>query len=137
MFETIMYIVFGLQFMLAACLFIHNRMVLRRISLYQEVKSRISMFWYLLPLSLCCIACILCAAFNGYVYSCVLIVSILFPFMCTHVANEPVIFKRAVSGEDTIDASYRRTMSLGVRSRVLLGAVTTNLLLMYYVFINS
>lgn len=135
MFETIMYIVFGLQFMLAACFFVHNRRKLKAVPLYNEIRSRISLIWHLLPISMCCGVCLLCTIYARYMYSSVLLCLLLLPFFWIHLANEPIVLRRSVTEAEIQYGSFRNVMLLGGRSRVLLMAVTANLLLLWNVFI--
>ena len=137
MFETIMYIVFGLQFMLAACLFIHNRRKLKAVPLYNEIRSRISLIWHLLPISLCCGVCLLCTLYTRYMYSSILLCLLLLPFFWIHLTNEPIVLRWSVTEAEIQEISFRNVMASGRRSRVLLMAVTANLLLMWNVFICS
>lgn len=125
----------GLQLIFCAGLFIRNRRKLKSLPLYNEIRSRISIIWHLLPISLCCGVCILCTLYARYMYSSVLLCLILLPFFWIHLVNEPMMLRRAVTQVDMRDESFRNVITLAVRSRILLMAMTVNLFLTWYVFI--
>ena len=128
-------LVFGLQLLLCAGLFIRNRRILKAVPLYNEIRSRISLIWHLLPISMCCGVCLLCTLYARYMYSSVLLCLLLLPFFWIHLANEPIVLRRSATEAEIQDGSFRNVMLLGGRSRVLLMAVTANLLLLWNVFI--
>ena len=84
---------------------------------------------------MCCGVCLLCTLYARYMYSSVLLCLLLLPFFWIHLANEPIVLRRSVTEAEIQDGSFRNVMLLGGRSRVLLMAVTANLLLLWNVFI--
>lgn len=132
-----LYFIFGLQFIICTIFFIRTCKLLKNISLYQDLRSRISKMWYFLPPVICILTCILSAYLTEYIFTSILLWSIISPLMSIHFLNEPFVLKNVSTLEHFRDAAYRRVIALGIRSRILVIGVTVNLLLMSYVFINS
>ena len=135
--KAMLYFIFGLQFIICTIFFIRTCKLLKNISLYQDLRSRISKMWYFLPPVICILTCILSAYLTEYIFTSILLWSIISPLMSIHFLNEPFVLKNVSTPEHFRDAAYRRVIALGIRSRILVIGVTVNLLLMSYVFINS
>lgn len=137
MFTTIMYMVFGIQFIITVYLFLRNRKSLKSMPLYEHIYSRISPMWLLLPLAICSLACILFSVCTIHVYSPMVLSLILLPLLNIHIACEPCILRKYVSVSDMRDDMFRSMIALGIRSRVLILLTVSNLILMFYAFVNS
>ena len=137
MFSTIMYIVFGIQFIISGYLFLRNRKRLKSMHLYKEIYSRISPMWLLPPLAICSLACVLFALYTRYVYSPIVLSLILLPLLNIHIACEPSILRQVVKVDDMRDSTFRSMIAYGVRSRVLILATVSNLILTFYAFMQD
>ena len=93
--------------------------------------------WVLLPLVICSLACILFAVYTRYLYSPVVLSLILLPLLNIHIACEPSILRKVVKVEDMRDSKFRSMIAHGVRSRVLILATVSNLILMFYAFMQE
>ncbi len=137
MFATVMYIVFGIQFIVSGYLFLRNRKIMKEMNLYKEIYSRMSPIWLLLPLTICSLVCMILGVYTRYMYSPIFISLILIPFLNVHVVCEPCILRKVVTVADMRDNTFRRIITLGIRSRALILVTVSNLILMFYSFINS
>ena len=137
MFTTIMYMVFGIQFIITVYLFLRNRKSLKSMPLYEHIHSRISPMWLLLPLAICSLACILFSVCTIYVYSPMELSLILLPLLNIHIACVPSILRQVGKVEDMRDSTFRSMIGLGVRSRVLILAAVSNLILTFYSFMQD
>ena len=137
MFATVMYIVFGIQFIVSGYLFLRNRKIMKDMNLYKEIYSRMSPIWLLLPLTICSLVCMILGVYTRYMYSPIFISLILIPLLNVHVVCEPCILRKVVTVADMRDKTFRRIITLGIRSRVLILVTVSNLILMFYSFINS
>ena len=137
MFATVMYIVFGIQFIVSGYLFLRNRKIMKDMNLYKEIYSRMSPIWLLLPLTICSLVCMIMGLYTRYMYSPIFISLILIPLLNVHVVCEPCILRKVVTVADMRDNTFRRIITLGIRSRALILVTVSNLILMFYSFINS
>ena len=137
MFAIVMYIVFGIQFIVSGYLFLRNRKIMKNMNLYKEIYSRMSPIWLLLPLTICSLVCVILGMYTRYMYSAIMLSLILIPLMNIHVACEPCIFRKVVTVTDMRDNSFRRIIALGIRSRLFILVTVSNLMLMFYSFING
>lgn len=136
-FASVMYIVFGIQFIVSGYLFLRNHMRMKKMNLYEEIYSRMSPIWLLLPLIICSLVCVVLGMYTRYMYSPIILSLILIPLLNIHVACEPCILRKHVTVADMRDTTFRSIIALGIRSRVLILATVSNLILMFYAFINS
>lgn len=136
MFTYIIYCVFGFQFIIAGCLFLRNWKTLKNIRLYKAITTKINWPWYLLPLTICIISCVLLAIFTRYTYSPIVLSAMLLPFFYIHLVCDPIILRMSVGIKEMRENSFRDIMVLGNRSRVLLLLTVGNFILMYYTFLN-
>lgn len=137
MFATIMYIVFGIQFIVSGYLLLRNRTKMKNMYLYKDIYSRMSPMWLLLPLSICSLVCMILGVYTRYMYSPIFLSLILIPLLNVHIVCEPCILRKVVTVADMRDNTFRRIITLGIRSRVLILVTVSNLILMFYSFINS
>lgn len=137
MFATIMYIVFGIQFIVSGYLLLRNRTKMKNMYLYKDIYSRMSPMWLLLPLSICLLVCMILGVYTRYMYSPIFLSLILIPLLNVHIVCEPCILRKVVTVADMRDNTFRRIITLGIRSRVLILVTVSNLILMFYSFINS
>ena len=137
MFATIMYIVFGIQFIVSGYLLLRNRAKMKNMYLYKDIYSRMSPMWLLLPLSICSLVCMILGVYTRYMYSPIFLSLILIPLLNVHIVCEPCILRKVVTVADMRDNTFRRIITLGIRSRVLILVTVSNLILMFYSFINS
>lgn len=137
MFATVMYIVFGMQLIVSGYLFLRNRKIMKDIGLYKEICSRMSPIWLLLPLTICSLVCIILGVYTRYMYSSIVLSLISIPLLNIHIACEPCILRKYVSVSDMRDDMFRSMIALGIRSRVLILLTVSNLILMFYAFVNS
>ena len=70
-------------------------------------------------------------------YSAIMLSLILIPLMNIHVACEPCILRKVVTVTDMRDNAFRRIIALGIRSRLFILVTVSNLMLMFYSFING
>ena len=137
MFINIMYILFGIQFVITVSLFLRNRKRLKNMDLYEKIHSRISPMWFLLPLAICSLTCVFFAVYTRYVYSPIVLSLILLPLLNIHVSCEPSVLRQVVKVDEMRDNMFRSMIALGVRSRILMLATVSNLVLMFYAFIHG
>lgn len=93
--------------------------------------------WLLLPLAICSLACVLFALYTRYVYSPIVLSLILLPLLNIHIACEPSILRQVVKVDDMRDSTFRSMIAYGVRSRVLILATVSNLILTFYAFMQD
>lgn len=137
MFATIMYIVFGFQFIVSGYLLLRNRTKMKNMYLYKDIYSRMSPMWLLLPLTICLLVCIILGVYTMYMYTPIFLSLILIPLLNVHIVCEPFILRKVVTVADMRDNTFRRIIALGIRSRLLILVTVSNLMLMFYSFINS
>lgn len=137
MFATIMYIVFGIQFIVSGYLLLRNRTKMKNMYLYKDIYSRMSPMWLLLPLSICSLVCMILGVYTRYMYSPIFLSLILIPLLNVHIVCEPCILRKVVTVADMRDNTFRSIIRLGIRSRVLILVTVSNLILMFYSFVNS
>lgn len=136
MFANIIYCVFGLQFIITGCLFLRNWKKLKNIRLYKEITTKINWQWYLVPLTICTISCVLLAIFTRYTYSPIVLSMVLLPLLYIHLVSDPLILRGYVGIREMRENTFRGIIVLGIRSRVLLLFTVGNFILMYYTFLN-
>ena len=137
MFATIMYIVFGFQFIVSGYLLLRNHTKMKNMYLYKDIYSRMSPMWLLLPLTICLLVCIILGVYTMYMYTPIFLSLILIPLLNVHIVCEPCILRKVVTVADMRDNTFRRIIALGIRSRLLILVTVSNLMLMFYSFINS
>lgn len=136
MFTNIIYCVFGFQFIIAGCLFLRNWLKLKNIRLYKEITTKINWLWYLVPLIICTISCMILAIFTRYTYSPIVLSTVLLPLLYIHLVCDPLVLRGCVGIKEMRENSFRDIIVHGIRSRFLLLLAVANFILMYYTFLN-
>lgn len=133
MFTTVLSIVFGFQFVISLLLFIRNARSIRKIPLYVDIQERMSRRLRLTPVLIAALIGIAVSSMTEYHVTIMVMVMILLPVLHHHWIVSPLAVRSVVNTDDAIDDNFRKVISKGVRSRILMVCICMNMFLTYYV----
>ena len=136
MFTTVLSIVFGLQFVISLLLFIRNARSIRKIPFYVDIQERMSRRLRLTPVLIAALIGIAVSYMTEYHVTTMVMVMILLPVLHHHWIVSPLAV-RSVVDIDARDDNFRKVISKGVRSRILMVCICMNMFLTYYVLFCS
>lgn len=133
MFTTVLSIVFGFQFVISLLLFIRNARSIRKIPLYVDIQERMSRRLRLTPVLIAALIGIAVSYMTEYHVTTTVMVMILLPVLHHHWIVSPLAVRSIVDIDDARDEKFRKVISKGVRSRILMVCICMNMFLTYYV----
>lgn len=132
MFTTVLSIVFGFQFVISLLLFIRNARSIRKIPFYVDIQERMLRRLRLTPVLIAALIGISVSYMTEYHVTTMVMVMILLPVLHHHWIVSPLAV-RSVVDIDARDDNFRKVISKGVRSRILMVCICMNMFLTYYV----
>ncbi len=137
MFTTVLSIVFGFQFVISLLLFIRNARSIRKIPFYVDIQERMSRRLRLTPVLIAALIGIAVSYMTEYHVTTMVMVMILLPVLHHHWIVSPLAVRSVVDIDDAKDDNFRKVISKGVRSRILMVCICMNMFLTYYVLFCS